>query len=173
MPADPQSTEPAAVLPPDIREEVTQALRMWARKKFGKWITWKTAWAAGREICEPAAKALLTQRQAREAAERERDEAQAMFDECAIARDASGFLGTVRECIQHWCNEATRADVAEASLVKAKARIAELEAAFLDIAHFTPDAATGVDRFEQITRHARATTLALLSSINKEPSHGL
>lgn len=48
---------------------------------------------------------------------KERDEAQAMFDECAIARDASGFLGTVPECIAHW----------EASATKNEKRVRQVE----------------------------------------------
>lgn len=42
----------------------------------------------------------------------ERDEWKSMFNECAEARDASGFLGTVPECIQHWSDIADGAETA-------------------------------------------------------------
>ena len=56
----------------------------------------------------------------------ERDEARKLFDGCAYARDNSGFIGTVPECINFWM---TQAEAAETALATAKARIAELEGA--------------------------------------------
>ena len=69
--------------------------------------------------------ALDAERQKREAAERERDDYRRMFDECAVARDASGFLGTVPQCIEHWSRSY---EAAEASLAKANATIDRLTA---------------------------------------------
>lgn len=50
-----------------------------------------------------------------QAAEKRVEEWKALFDECAVARDTSGFLGTVPECIAHWeaCATSREATVAE------------------------------------------------------------
>lgn len=66
---------------------------------------------------------LASLRAEKEELRRERDEARAMFGECAVARDASGFLGTVPECIAHWeaCSTTyeARAEAAESLLAEA------------------------------------------------------
>lgn len=67
--------------------------------------------------------ALASLRAEKEELRRERDEARAMLEECAVARDASGFLGTVPECIAHWeaCSTTyeARAEAAESLLAEA------------------------------------------------------
>lgn len=46
----------------------------------------------------------------------------------------------------------------------AEAEVSRLKAAFRDISSFSPDPASHIGPFEQIARHARATTLAALSN---------
>jgi len=101
--------------------------------------------------------ALLAERQAREAAEGSRDAADAA---CASLR--------------------TDLDVVEASLAGAEARIAELKAALRDVLRNEYDGSGLTDCIDNYGEHYQSQDLAnaiaraesVLSSINKEPSHG-
>jgi len=63
---------------------------------------------------------------------KERDEFKRLFEECGIARDCSGFLGTVPDCIEYLDAERDRLALANA----------ELLAAFDDLMSWFPDKPT-------------------------------
>jgi hypothetical protein len=97
----------------------------------------------------------------------ERDDYRRMFDECAVARDASGFLGTVPQCIEHWSRSY---EAAEASLAKANARIAELSDIIRRLlSPKAPLSASAIEENGAVIGHARAA----LTNIEKERDDGV
>jgi hypothetical protein len=125
---------------------------------------------------------------------RERDEARAMLEECAVARDASGFLGTVPECIAHWeaCSTTyeARAEAAESLLAEAGKALEPFAKSFdgRRDAHSRrhADRDLGYARFDKMPdewpiepavfsmgayRRARSVATRIASLTAKEPAH--
>ena len=82
-------------------------------------------WQADQVEVNEEAKALITELNAdkkaleaeRDQLVKERDEFKRLFEECGIARDCSGFLGTVPDCIEYLDAERDRLALANAELL--------------------------------------------------------
>ena len=107
-------------------------------------------WQADQVEVIDEAKALITELNAdkkaleaeRDQLVKERDEFKRLFEECGIARDCSGFLGTVPDCIEYLDAERDRLALANAELLaglkNASERLAMIECQTLDQTLTTP-----------------------------------